>query len=45
LGHQIELLPAYSAKHGGGQGVTVDLDSGARTGGADPRRDGVAIAF
>ena len=45
LGHEIELLPAYSAKHGGGQGVTVDLDSGARTGGADPRRDGVAIAF
>jgi gamma-glutamyltranspeptidase/glutathione hydrolase len=44
-GHAIRLLDEWSHFVGGGQGVMIDPDSGARYGGADPRRDGVALAF
>lgn len=44
-GHEIELLPAWSITVGGGQGVMVDPESEARLGGADPRRDGYAVAW
>ena len=44
-GHAIELLGPWSMAVGGGQGVTVDLETGAISGGADPRRDGYAIGF
>jgi gamma-glutamyltranspeptidase / glutathione hydrolase len=30
---------------GGGQEVMIDPESGARLAGADPRRDGYALAF
>jgi gamma-glutamyltranspeptidase/glutathione hydrolase len=44
-GHEIDLLPDWSAIVGGAQGITVDPESGALMGGADPRRDGYAIGI
>ena len=44
-GHRIALLGDWSAVVGGGQGVLVDPETGARSGGADPRRDGYALAY
>lgn len=44
-GHHIRRLPEWTPAVGGGHGVKIDPDSGARIGGADPRRDGVAIGF
>jgi gamma-glutamyltranspeptidase/glutathione hydrolase len=35
----------WTMMFGGGQGVMVDPDSGALMGGADPRRDGYAMAW
>ena len=43
-GHDIELIEPWSRKVGGFQGVYRDPASGALFGGADPRRDGYAIA-
>ncbi|MBI3978298.1 MAG: gamma-glutamyltransferase [Chloroflexi bacterium] len=45
LGHQINVLPDFNLRVGGGHGVAVDADTGTLSGGADPRRDGVALAF
>ena len=42
-GHDVKVLPDYSAVCGGAQGIVVDAESGALMGGADPRRDGYAI--
>ena len=44
-GHEINLLPAWTYKVGGGHGIGIDRDSGVFTGGADPRRDGMAIGW
>ena len=44
-GHSIELIGDYSPLVGGGQSVMIDPASGARLAGADPRRDGYAIAY
>ncbi len=44
-GHTIRLIDDWSYLVGGGQGALVDPDSGAFYGGADPRRDGVALGF
>ncbi len=44
-GHEIDLLPDWSPVVGGAQGITVDPESGALMGGADPRRDGYAIGI
>ncbi|MEX1229281.1 MAG: gamma-glutamyltransferase [Planctomycetaceae bacterium] len=44
-GHQIEDVPAFSHYVGGGQAVMIDQQSGARLAGADPRRDGYALAY
>lgn len=44
-GHQIELLAAYDWAVGGGQGILVDPETGALSGGADPRRDGYALGW
>ncbi|HEX5504501.1 MAG TPA: gamma-glutamyltransferase [Thermomicrobiales bacterium] len=44
-GHQVQLLDPWTMFVGGGQGVMVDPDSGAFLAGADPRRDGYAMAF
>lgn len=44
-GHVVRVLPEYSWVVGGGQGVTRDPASGTLAGGADPRRDGYAMAW
>ena len=44
-GHAIRLIDDWSFLVGGGHGVMIDPDSGALYGGADPRRDGVALGF
>ncbi|MGQ0570237.1 MAG: gamma-glutamyltransferase family protein [Armatimonadota bacterium] len=43
-GHQVNVIDDWSWIVGGGQGITRDPDSGALQGGADPRRDGYALA-
>ena len=44
-GHDIELAEPFSTTVGGAQGIMVDQESGTFQGGADPRRDGVAIGW
>ena len=44
-GHVVERTPDFSMAFGGAQGIMIDPDSGAITGGADPRRDGYAIGW
>lgn len=39
-GHAIENTPAWTVQVGGMQGIAIDPESGAMTGGADPRREG-----
>ena len=42
-GHVLNRLGDWSAGVGGGQGIEIDREEGSFMGGADPRRDGVAI--
>jgi gamma-glutamyltranspeptidase / glutathione hydrolase len=44
-GHQVNTLDEWSWVVGGGQGLMRDPDSGALMAGADPRRDGYALAI
>ncbi len=44
-GHDIELAEPFSTTVGGAQGIMIDQESGTFQGGADPRRDGVAIGW
>jgi gamma-glutamyltranspeptidase/glutathione hydrolase len=44
-GHLIEPVGEYNHIVGGGQSVMIDAESGARLAGADPRRDGYALAY
>jgi len=44
-GHELEQVGDYSLLVGGGQSVMIDPESGARLAGADPRRDGYALAY
>jgi gamma-glutamyltranspeptidase/glutathione hydrolase len=44
-GHELELVGDYSMMVGGGQSVMIDPQSNARLAGADPRRDGYAVAY
>ena len=44
-GHQVNELPDWSWVVGGGQGIARDPESGALMAGADPRRDGYALAI
>ncbi|MDA1014587.1 MAG: gamma-glutamyltransferase [Planctomycetota bacterium] len=44
-GHAVEPIGDYSMLVGGGQSVMIDPESGARLAGADPRRDGYALAY
>ena len=44
-GHQVNVIDDWSWVVGGGQGITRDPESGALQGGADPRRDGYALAL
>jgi len=43
-GHQVNAIDDWSWIVGGGQGIVRDPASGALMGGADPRRDGYALA-
>jgi gamma-glutamyltranspeptidase/glutathione hydrolase len=43
-GHEINVIDDWSWVVGGGQGIARDPDSGALMAGADPRRDGYALA-
>jgi len=44
-GHRVERLAEWTSAVGGGHGVAIDPASGARVGGADPRRDGAAVGY
>lgn len=44
-GHDIELTTPFSMTVGGAQSIMIDQESGTFQGGADPRRDGVAIGW
>jgi gamma-glutamyltranspeptidase/glutathione hydrolase len=44
-GHQVNEIPEWSWIVGGGQGIVRDRESGALMAGADPRRDGYALAI
>ncbi len=44
-GHQVNAIADWSWIVGGGQGIARDPESGALMAGADPRRDGYALAI
>jgi len=44
-GHEINVIDDWSWIVGGGQGIARDPESGALMAGADPRRDGYALAI
>jgi gamma-glutamyltranspeptidase/glutathione hydrolase len=44
-GHQVNVIEDWSWVVGGGQGIRREPESGALQGGADPRRDGYALAI
>jgi gamma-glutamyltranspeptidase/glutathione hydrolase len=44
-GHDIDLVESWSMNVGGGQAIAYDHKTGVFHGGADPRRDGVAIGY
>src|SRR5205823_1166156 len=44
-GHQVNVIDDWSWIVGGGQGIARDPESGALMAGADPRRDGYALAI
>jgi gamma-glutamyltranspeptidase/glutathione hydrolase len=45
LGHDLVPVGEWSPLLGGGQGILIDPDTGAYCAGADPRRDGYALAW
>ena len=45
MGHNIKVHPAFDNYFGGAQGILIDQKSGMLYGGADSRRDGIAIGF
>ncbi|MBN1135543.1 MAG: gamma-glutamyltransferase [Anaerolineae bacterium] len=45
LGHEVRPEPTFSPGFGGGQIIAVDPETGALSGGSDPRRDGCAVGF
>ena len=44
-GHEVHVVDEWSWIVGGGQGIIRDPESGALMAGADPRRDGYALAI
>jgi gamma-glutamyltranspeptidase/glutathione hydrolase len=44
-GHTVNVIDEWSWIVGGGQGLARDPESGALMAGADPRRDGYALAI
>ncbi len=45
LGHSVKPYPDYDHYFGGAQGILIDIRKGKLYGGADSRRDGVAIGY
>jgi gamma-glutamyltranspeptidase / glutathione hydrolase len=45
LGYVIQKMTDYDLFFGGAQGIIIDLKTGKKIGGADPRRDGAVIGF
>ena len=44
-GHQVRTLEPWTWRVGGAHGIAYDPDTGILSAGADPRRDGQAVAF
>jgi gamma-glutamyltranspeptidase / glutathione hydrolase len=44
-GHQVRTLEPWTWRVGGAHGIAYDADTGILSAGADPRRDGQAVAF
>jgi gamma-glutamyltranspeptidase/glutathione hydrolase len=44
-GHEVNVIDDWTWVVGGGQGIARDPESGALMAGADPRRDGYAMAI
>jgi gamma-glutamyltranspeptidase len=44
-GHLINRWPDWVEFAGHAHGITIDLENGLRSGGADPRSDGAAIGY
>ena len=44
-GHQVDVIESWSLNVGGAQAISHDSNAGVFHGGADPRRDGVAIGL
>ena len=44
-GHSVEIIDDWSPIVGGAQGIKLDKENNVFYGGADPRRDGVAIGW
>ncbi len=44
-GHDVRVLAPWTWAVGGGHGISADPERGVLQGGADPRRDGQAVAF
>ena len=42
-GHDVETGDAWTMKVGGMHGISIDSETGAKTGGCDPRRDGYVV--
>jgi gamma-glutamyltranspeptidase/glutathione hydrolase len=45
MGHNVKIHPDFDNYFGGAQGILIDPKTGTLYGGADSRRDGVAIGF
>jgi gamma-glutamyltranspeptidase/glutathione hydrolase len=45
LGHEVKMYPDFDKYFGGAQGILIDPKKGLLFGGADSRRDGVAVGY
>ena len=45
MGYSVKTLGAFDLFFGGAQGIVIDRKTGARIGGADPRRDGAVMGY
>jgi gamma-glutamyltranspeptidase/glutathione hydrolase len=45
MGYRIKTMGEYDLFFGGAQGIVIDLKTGLRIGGADPRRDGAVVGY
>jgi len=44
-GHAVEAVAPWTMRVGGMQAIAIDPETGVKTGAADPRRDGYAVAL